>query len=126
MPPEVLVVDDEAAVLQMLGFVLPQHGVAVRQAGGGEEAVAIYRRHRDRIAVVLLDVRMPGLDGPQALALLREINPDVRCCFMTGYAAGYPPDELLALGADRVLEKPFRDMADLAGTLREVASRRAG
>ena len=61
---EVLVVDDERLVLRLLELALPQHGLAVHLAGGGAEAVAVYRRHRGRIGVVLLDVRMPGLDGP--------------------------------------------------------------
>jgi CheY-like chemotaxis protein len=74
----------------------------------------------------LLDVKMPGLDGRQALAALREIDPGVRCVFMTGYAAGPLAEELLALGAEQVVEKPFLDLAALAGTLREVADRRAG
>ena len=123
--PEVLVVDDEPAVLGMLGFALPQHGLAVRQAGGGEGAVEIYRRHRDSIGVVLLDVRMPEFDGPRALAALREIDPRVRVVFMTGHAGAYSAGDLRALGADGVVEKPFRDMADLAGTLREVAAGKA-
>jgi CheY-like chemotaxis protein len=86
----------------------------------------VYRQHRHSIRVVLLDVKMPGFDGPQALATLREIDPGVRCVFMTGYAADSLVADLLALGADRVVQKPFRDLAALAGTLREVATRRAG
>jgi CheY-like chemotaxis protein len=126
MPPEVLVVDDEPLLLQMLGLALPCHGFAVHKAGGGRQALDLYRQHRESIRVVLLDVRMPGLDGPQTLAALREIDPGVRCVFMTGYAADSLADELLALGAEQVVEKPFRDLAALAATLREVASRRAG
>jgi CheY-like chemotaxis protein len=126
MPPEVLVVDDEPLILQMLGLALPCHGLAVRQAGGGQQAVDLYRQHRGSIRVVLLDVKMPGLDGPQTLAALREIDPGVRCVFMTGYAADSLAEELLALGAEQVVQKPFRDLAALAGTLREVAARRAG
>jgi two-component system, OmpR family, response regulator len=123
--PEVLVVDDEALVLRLLEMALPQHGLAVRQAGRGAEAVAIYRRHRDRIGVVLLDVRMPGLDGPQTLAALREVDPGVRCVFMSGDTRGYSTDELLGLGAAGVVAKPFRCLAELAGTLREVAAGQA-
>ena len=123
--PEVLVVDDEALVLRLLEMALPQHGLAVRQAGGGAEAVAVYRRHRGSIGVVLLDVRMPGLDGPQTLAALRAIDPGVRCVFMSGDTRGYSAEQLLGLGAARVVAKPFRCLAELAGTLREVAAGQA-
>ena len=99
---------------------------AVRQAGGGRQALDLYRQHRDSIRVVLLDAKMPEPDGPQTLAALREIDPGVRCVFMTGYAADSFVEELLALGAEQVVEKPFRDLAALAATLREVAARRAG
>jgi CheY-like chemotaxis protein len=44
-------------------------------AAGGQEALDLYQRHREAIDVVLLDVRMPGLDGPQTLAALRALNP---------------------------------------------------
>jgi CheY-like chemotaxis protein len=74
---------------------------------------------------VLLDVKMPEFDGPQTLAALREIDPGVRCVFMTGYAAAPLAEELLALGAEHVVEKPFH-LRELAATLREVAARRAG
>jgi len=126
MPPEVLVVDDEPLLLQMLGLALPYHGFAVRQAGGGRQALDLYRQHRDSTRVVLLDAKMPDLDGRQALAALREIDPGVRCVFMTGYAADSFVEELLALGAEQVVDKPFRDLAALAGTLRDAAPRRAG
>ena len=126
MPPEVLVVDDEPLVLQMLGLALPCHGFAVRLAGGGRQALDLYRQHRGSIRVVLLDLTMPDLDGRQTLAALREIDPGVRCVFMTGYAADALAEDLLALGAEYVVQKPFLDLAALAGTLREVATRRAG
>ena len=60
----ILVVDDEAGVLRVLDLVLRQQGFAVWPAAGGVEAVELYRRHREAIDVVLLDVCMPGLDGP--------------------------------------------------------------
>jgi CheY-like chemotaxis protein len=50
---------------------------------------------------------MPGWDGPQTLAAIRTINPDVRFCFMTGHAGDYSEEQLLALGASCVLQKPF-------------------
>ena len=100
--PEILVVEDEPWVLRMLDVALRQDGFAVRLAGSGTEAIDVYRRHRRAISLVLLDVQMPGLDGPRTLAALRKLDPHVRSCFMSGHAGMYSTEDLLALGAARV------------------------
>jgi CheY-like chemotaxis protein len=120
-PPRgrLLVVDDEAGIRRVLSLALPRAGFEVRLAASGREAVEAYRVYWRDIDLVLLDVLMPGgLDGPQTLAALREINPDVRCCFMSGHTAHYPVHKLLALGAADLLFKPFANLADLRQTLR--------
>jgi two-component system, OmpR family, response regulator len=119
---EVLVVDDESTVLTMLDFALRRHAFTVRRAAGGEAAVEVYRRHRGTVAVVLLDVQMPGMDGPQTLAALREIEPEIRCVFMSGNTGRYTAEELLALGAAQILQKPF-SLDEAIRTLLEVARR---
>src|SRR5262245_22397744 len=86
---EVLVVEDKDDARRVVCLLLRHHGLAVREASGGREAVDAYRAHRDCIGVVLLDVLMPGLDGPGTLALLKAIDPYVRCCFLTGGAGDY-------------------------------------
>jgi CheY-like chemotaxis protein len=71
----VLVVDDEHLVRLMVQLGLERISCEVWLASNGREAIQQYRKHRARIDVVLLDVRMPGLDGPQILDVLRELNP---------------------------------------------------
>jgi CheY-like chemotaxis protein len=114
--PGILVVDDDDSVRMFLDVGLRQHGFAVWQAAGGQEAIQVYEQDRSAIDVVLLDIRMPGLDGPQTLIALRGLNPQLRCCFMTGQAGNYRQDELLALGAMRVFAKPFQ-LTEVAHTL---------
>src|SRR5947209_6919317 len=97
--PGILVVDDEPALRSLLKTVLQRKGFAVWLADGGCAALDIYRERQAAISVVLMDVRMPDLDGPHTLAALQRINPAVACCFMTGYAGEYTPEGLLALGA---------------------------
>jgi CheY-like chemotaxis protein len=123
-PPKysVLIVDDEPAVRGMLGVGLRTHGFAVWLAADGREALDLYRRHRLAIDVVLLDVRMPGQDGPQTLAALQELNPLIRCCFMSGDLGGYTAERLRHFGAATVIQKPFR-LAVLAQLLAGLASR---
>ncbi len=122
---EVLVADDEPGVLQMLDFALRYHAFTVRCAAGGEAAICAYQRHQSTVDVVLLDVQMPGLDGPQTLAELRRIDPAVRCVFMSGNVGGYTAEELLNLGAVRIVAKPFASLDGLMRVLREVARRAA-
>jgi CheY-like chemotaxis protein len=117
----VLVVDDEPAVLRLLDVALRHYGFAVRLAWGGEQAVEQLGRHRDSTDLVLLDVQMPGLDGPQTLALLREVDPDVPVVIMTGNGGAYTAEELLLLGAARVVGKPFASIEGLSRLLRQVA-----
>ena len=123
--PEVLVVEDEPAVLKMLDVALRHYGFSVLQAGGGKEALRLFAQHRDTIDVVLLDVQMPDMDGPQTLAALRKLDPNLSCCFMSANVGKYAETNLVELGAAHVLGKPFSSIADLARTLWEVATARS-
>jgi CheY-like chemotaxis protein len=118
----ILVVDDEEAVRGVLNIGMSHQGFAVWLAANGQEALDLYRRHRQGIDVVLMDVRMPGLDGPQTLAELQQLNPQVRCCFMSGHLGSYTEWKLCDLGALAVLQKPFRP-AEVAQVLWELASK---
>jgi CheY-like chemotaxis protein len=118
---DVLVVDNHLGVLTMLETVLRHFGLVVLFADAGEAAVEVFRQHAQTVAVVLLEVQMSGLDGPQTLAALRQIDPHVRCCFMSASTGKYTDEELLAMGAAHVFDKPFRSIPELAGTLRKVA-----
>jgi CheY-like chemotaxis protein len=106
--PGVLVVDDDPLIQGMLRTGLSRHGFEVWLASNGSEAIDLYRLHRRAIAVVLLDVRMPGLDGPQTLDALRRMNPAVEACFMSGETGCHHPSSLLKRGARCVFAKPFR------------------
>jgi CheY-like chemotaxis protein len=118
----ILVVDDEPSVRKLLAAVLRQAGFSVRVAASGEEAVGLYGQHRDDIDLVLLDVRMDAMSGPDTFAALRRIEPRVRCCFMSGHAGDYSANELLALGARHVFSKPFGSLHELAQSLGRLAT----
>jgi CheY-like chemotaxis protein len=116
--PGVLVADDEYMVRIMVQLGLERNGFDVWLAPDGRAAIELYRQHRERIDVVLLEVCMPGLSGPQTLEALRELNPDVRACFMSGDEDAYDP-EALRRHAAQLIPKPFRP-DQLADTLRLV------
>jgi DNA-binding response OmpR family regulator len=103
----VLVVDDDDYVRLMLAMLFQEQGLAAHVASNGPEALAMYDWHRDTIGLVLLDVRLPGMDGPEVLQELRQRDPSVRCCFITGDTGKFTPEKLLELGAIGVFAKPF-------------------
>jgi CheY-like chemotaxis protein len=106
--PGILVADDTEAILGLLKFELEAYGFAVWLAVDGHDALECYSHHADEIDLVLLDVQMPGLDGPSTLAALRQLNPDLPACFMTGGSGDWTDEELSACGALSVFHKPFR------------------
>lgn len=106
--PAILVVDDDRDIREMLQRVLEMDGFAPRLAASGKEAIELYRQQPRDIALVLLDVQMPMLDGPQTLDALRRLDPQVRCCFMSGDTGDYTAESLLGRGAGHIFQKPFR------------------
>jgi DNA-binding response OmpR family regulator len=103
----------------MVQLGLERSGFDVWLAPGGREAIQLYQKHRDSIAVVVLDARMPDLDGPQTLEVLRRLDSGVRACFISADTGAYDPEQLRHLGAACHVTKPFR-LEDLANVLRLV------
>jgi CheY-like chemotaxis protein len=103
----VLIVDDDPAIRDVVHYGMRRRGFTAWTADDGPGAVEWFRDHHEQIDMVLLDVRMPGLDGPATLAELQKVQPALRCCFMSGDLGGYSEAELLALGAEKVFHKPF-------------------
>jgi DNA-binding NtrC family response regulator len=106
-PPGILVIDDDQMLLGLLQTVFSRRGFQVWTSASGHAALDVYRQNQESISVVLLDVCMPGMDGPQTLGELRRINPAVRCCFMSGHLGRYSPEELQFQGALQLFDKPF-------------------
>lgn len=101
----ILVVDDEAPVREVLSDYFVERGYVVFTAAGGEEALAAFARERPDI--VLLDVRMPGLDGLQVLKRLRAADPDVAVIMVTANEDVALARETLSIGAFDYVAKPF-------------------
>lgn len=119
-PPTLLVVDDDDTLRLVLTRELRKRGFDVYSAGSGAEAVEVYRLV-DQIDLVLLDVNMPGMSGPDAFDAIRAVDPFVRCCFMTADARPGVRDTLLARGATAVFGKPFASVKELCVSLKRLA-----
>src|SRR5215470_9327632 len=103
--PRVLVVDDEEKIRLACERALVRGGYDVAHSAGGEEALGLLERQS--FDAVLLDVRMPGIDGPSLLARFRRHDPDAPCIVMSAYADFDAVVELLRGGACEFVHKPF-------------------
>jgi two-component system, response regulator, stage 0 sporulation protein F len=101
----ILVVDDEAPVREVLTEYFATEGYAVESAGSGVEALTVIRG--GRADLVLLDVRMPGLDGVQVLRRIRELDEHVPVIMVTANEDVGLAKETLKLGAFDYVAKPF-------------------
>ena len=101
----VLIVDDQRAIREELAFALSYHGYQTREAGDGEAGVAAAQA--PEVEAVLLDIKMPGMDGLEALAKIKEARPELPVIVISGH--GDIDTAVLAVkkGAYDYLQKPF-------------------
>ena len=104
----ILIVDDQETIWDFLIEALQKLGYSVLLAEDGEDAVEIYRNNPGEIDLVLLDMVMPRLDGPEAFRRIREIDPKARILLSSGFVSEEDVHELLQAGACGFLPKPHR------------------
>jgi PAS domain S-box-containing protein len=121
LPPvgSVLLVDDDEAVREMAAAMLALLGAEVLVARDGAEGLALFRRHRGEIGLVICDLTMPRMDGWQTLAALRLLVPGIAVII----ASGYDEAQVLAGGGaempQALLRKPFT-LDDLRGAIHKA------
>jgi CheY-like chemotaxis protein len=103
----ILVVEDEEVVRDLICAVLHESGYDVISAGSAEEALRKAREHEGAIELLVTDVVMPDMHGPQLAALLSSLKPDMKILYVSGYSENDISDQgVLDSGLD-VLQKPF-------------------
>lgn len=124
VPPEkvkVLVVDDDEPVLDVTAGSLRQKGgFDVSVARDGFEAGRMVGDIRPDI--VILDIRLPGVDGFSVCASIKKNYPATRVIAITGFGSDEVKENILQAGADEYIEKPY-DITDLPGMIHEVLSK---
>jgi CheY-like chemotaxis protein len=120
----ILVVDDEPAVLALSSRVLRMASHSVVEAAGGEQAWGYFQEQPHTTDLLLTDVIMPGVTGPELARRVRELRPDLPVLYMTAYS----PADLLARGLEvgeaNVVRKPFDHERLLSSVDEALAGRR--
>ena len=101
----ILFADDESFVRETIAEVLESMGYKVLQADNGQAAIEQFKRYRDNIDIVILDVVMPH-GGVTAAKRIQKLNPDMPVIFLTGYDKKHALDETDQIKASVVLTKP--------------------
>jgi CheY-like chemotaxis protein len=103
----VLLVEDDRAVRAVVDSVLTRHGYTVLQASGPKEALVAARQHAGTIDLVLTDVIMPEMSGPEMVTLLAEQHPETRAVYVSGYSADALMREGVLDSRSRLVQKPI-------------------
>jgi len=102
-----LLVDDNAAVREMMGSTLERFGYRVTTASNGMEALTIYTKDPASINLVLTDIMMPIMDGLQLITELSNLDPSLPIIAMSGYADPIRLSRSNAFASIPFLDKPF-------------------
>ncbi len=113
----ILVVDDEESIRDLCARVLSRAGYTVITAPSGEDAVALLTR--EAFALVISDIRMPGISGLEVLERAKATYPEIRVVLITGFGTPQMLTRAQQSGADRILTKPFSPM-ELLAAVREI------
>ena len=103
----ILVIDDEDPIRAVLARSVARVGFTAEQASDGQQAIAQFESDPGRFTLVLLDFKLPGMDGSEVLSRLRQIKPDVRVILMSGLGRQEALEQFGSQGLAGFLQKPF-------------------
>jgi two-component system response regulator CpxR len=117
MPTKILLVDDEREFVQTLSERLLMRDLGSAVAYDGESALEVARE--DEPDVMILDLKMPGIDGIEVLRRVKESQPEIEVIILTGHGSEADRDTCMRLGAFAYLQKPV-DVEELSATIRRA------
>ncbi|MBI5062039.1 MAG: response regulator [Desulfatitalea sp.] len=115
----VLVVDDESFLRDLAKDMLSANGYNILAAASGEEALQLYRQEGATIAIILLDLIMPGMGGKNCLAEILKINPAAKVLISSGFTLDEPGKDAILIKAKGFIQKPY-NFRNMLGRMREV------
>jgi DNA-binding NtrC family response regulator len=103
----VLVVDDDAQIRTPVRRTLTQDGFTVLEAASAEEALAICKRHKTPIHLILTDMVLPKMSGFELAEYLKSVHPEVKVLFMSGYTEHSVLEQGILDPDKNFIQKPF-------------------
>ena len=119
----VLLVDDEDMIIDACEQLLEEMGYKVLIAKGGKDAIEVYKKNKDEIDMVILDMIMPDMGGGETYDKLKEINPKIKVLLASGYSIDGQASEILDRGCNGFIQKPFQ-MENLSHKIKEVLEKK--
>jgi len=101
-------VDDEPTLLDIGKELLSMLGYRVLTANSGEDTLSVINQEKDNIALVILDLMMPGMGGKKCLPEILKIVPSMRVIIASGFAANAGLQDIISAGTVDFIQKPYR------------------
>jgi CheY-like chemotaxis protein len=114
----ILLVDDEAPIIDVGHEMLCKLGYKVLVANSGAAAIDIYRKNRDSIGLVILDMIMPGMNGSETFDCLKKIDTNVSVLLCSGYSINGEATTIMQKGCRGFIQKPF-NLVQLSHKIRQ-------
>ncbi|GIN57177.1 response regulator [Lederbergia ruris] len=116
MTKKILIVDDQFGIRILLNEILQKEGYQIYQAANGPEALSITQEHNPDL--VLLDMKIPGMSGPEILAEMKKMKADIGVMIMTAYGEHELIKNAQKLGVIAHFSKPF-DIEEVRSAVKE-------
>ncbi len=115
----ILLVDDEAVIIDVGSQLLEKLGYTVMTAEGGEEAIRMYHDNKEKIDLIILDMIMPDVGGSDVYENIKKIDPKANILLSSGYSINGQATEIMNRGCNGFIQKPF-NLKDLSKKIREI------
>jgi len=120
----ILVVEDDGSVRKIVVDLLRVQGYKVLEATGGKEALIIFEKEKNPIHLILTDIVMPQMNGPQVIERLRQVRKDFKVLYMTGYTDEAIVQHGVVDKTINLIHKPFT-IQKLARKVREILDKKS-
>jgi two-component system cell cycle sensor histidine kinase/response regulator CckA len=115
----VLLVDDEAMIIDVAERMLSKLGYKVFTARDGKEAIEVFKKYRNKIDVIILDMIMPNMGGGETFDRIKKMKPEIKVLLSSGYSINGQASEILNRGCNGFIQKPF-NLQNLSQNLRSM------
>jgi len=109
-----LIAEDEKINFLFLKAVFKNTGITILEANSGKEAIDLCENSQNQVDIILMDIKMPDIDGLEATRQIKKMNPDITVIAQTAYTFKEDQERAVEAGCDDFLAKPIRPVNLLA------------